>query len=90
MNRPKQKNGEDGENVRTEAYDNNGITFDRYTIIIGEDVYTMSANPSHPQGFNQYCCKTSELHLYPTDRRVRIKDLPKEVQRAIRQRRKRE
>jgi len=36
------------------VYDNGGKTADRYTVIIGDDVYGMSDNPDSPQGFNQY------------------------------------
>ena len=35
--------------------DNGGKTADRYTVRIGEDIFGMSDNPFHPQGFNQYC-----------------------------------
>jgi len=34
--------------------DNNGKTFDRYTVIIEDIVFGMSHNPLHPQGVNQY------------------------------------
>ena len=37
------------------VYDNNGDTYDRYTVIIGESCYGMSHNPMSPMGFNQYC-----------------------------------
>jgi len=36
------------------VYDNGDETMDRYTVIIGNDVYTMSSNPDSPQGVNQY------------------------------------
>ena len=42
--------------------DNEGITFDRYTVITPEgNVYGMSYDPSSPTGFNQYCCQESDL-----------------------------
>lgn len=36
------------------TYDNGGTTIDRYTIIIDNDVYSMSINPNSPQGVNEY------------------------------------
>lgn len=48
----------------TERYfDNGGQTIDRYTIIIGSGVYGMSENPTHAQGFNQYCGEVEEFDL---------------------------
>jgi len=58
---------------------------DRYTVVIGEEVYGMSDNPLSPQGFNQYCCTRGEL-IGHTGREVAIVDLPKDVQTAIGQR----
>ena len=47
------------------VYDNDGITFDRYTVVIPRgDVFGMSENPSSPQGFNQYICQEHDLKLY--------------------------
>ena len=37
------------------VYDNKGTTMDRYTVVINNDVFTMSTNPLHPQGVNMYC-----------------------------------
>jgi len=44
-----------------EVYDNGGETIDRYTAIIGHDVYGMSKRPSSPQGVNQFSCGTNQL-----------------------------
>lgn len=44
------------------VFDNGGKTQDRYTVVIGSDVYGMSEDPTHPQfGFNQYSGDVSEL-----------------------------
>jgi hypothetical protein len=54
------------------VFDNDGETWDRYTVIIGRasaivpdigtaDVYGMSADPLSPQGFNQYSGEIGEL-----------------------------
>ena len=70
-------------------YDNDGITFDRYTIIIDDDVYTMSHNALSPQGYNQYM-GTLEIDLididWSTDILIGIDDVPIEVQEAIKRR----
>ena len=72
--------------MRTAVYDNNGKTIDRYTVIKGDSVYTMSDNPNFPLGVDMYCCDISEVNMekIKKDKKVRIKDLPKEVQKAIR------
>ena len=42
--------------------DNQGETFDRYTIITPDgEVYGASVDPFHPQGFGQYCGHSIEL-----------------------------
>jgi hypothetical protein len=67
-------------------WDNEGETFDRYTVIIAGTVYAMSANPNSPRGFNQYVGE----NLCPIPvwgKQVPFKSLPKEVQRAIKLRR---
>jgi len=51
-------------------FDNNGETFDRYTIILKEDasIYGSSENPFHPQGFGQYCGEThKDVNEYIND-----------------------
>lgn len=73
------------------VYDNGGKTVDRYTVLIGDDVYEMSDNPFSPQGFNQY------VGLIGTDvvvgshlgKKVNVDRLPEDVKRAIKERQKR-
>ena len=47
------------------VYDNEGRTFDRYTVIFPNgDVYGMSENSTSPQGFNQFLGNMNEeIHL---------------------------
>ena len=68
-----------------ELFDNGGRTFDRYTVILGEDVYTMSEHPLSPDGVNLYGGEIGDTN---EDRGARVvfDDLPAEVQEAIRQR----
>ena len=40
--------------MKARIYDNGGRTADRYIVIIGNDVYTMSDDAMMPNGFNQY------------------------------------
>lgn len=48
--------------MKTYIFDNQGKTFDRYTIISANgEVYGSSDNPFHPQGFGQYCGHVIEL-----------------------------
>ena len=46
-------------NVR--VFDNGGISFDRYTVLIDGDAFGMSHNPNSPQGFNQYIGCAEEI-----------------------------
>lgn len=43
------------------VWDNEGSTFDRYTVRIRNDYYGMSANPFSPQGFCQYVGSYPEI-----------------------------
>jgi len=44
----------EGRDMKLAIYDNNGKTADRYTVIIGNDVYGMSTDANMPNGFNQF------------------------------------
>ncbi len=46
---------------KIQVYDNGGKTFDRYAVVLGKDVYTMSNNPNSPQGFNQWWGEVYEV-----------------------------
>jgi hypothetical protein len=83
-------------NHKIKVYDN-PETFDRYTIVIDNDVYSMSENPSDPQGFNQYNFTIddvnkakngwmNELNYENIGKRVKLTQLPKEVKKAIKER----
>ena len=69
-----------------EVYDNDGETFDRYTVIIDGVVYGMSANALQPDGFNQYSGQLADLPGAREGERITIESLPEEVQEAIRRR----
>lgn len=75
------------DNSKVIVYDNGGKTADRYTVFVGDSVYTMCDKPLSPQGFNQYAGNTGEIkqgvHL---GKKVKISDLSDDVQAAIRQR----
>ena len=44
----------------------NQRTFDRYTIILDDDVYIMSENPMSPDGINMYVGKEGEVYIEPS------------------------
>lgn len=73
-------------------YDNNGKTFDRYTVVYtpfkdNNQLYfpyvTMSDNPFHPQGF----CQHNELCFRSTRRSgekvINFKELPEDCKKVI-------
>lgn len=65
-------------------YDNDGKTFDRYTVIYMDSpenrsgifaAVGMSANPFHPQGFGQHTSAMPGPHL---GRRIHFDELPED------------
>ena len=75
------------------VFDNQGRTFDRYTVVIGKNVFTMSKNTTSPQGFNQYAGelgKDINLDILQKGELVKYLSLPKDVQKAIQDRLKEE
>lgn len=73
-------------NVR--IFDNGGQTADRYTVIIGDSVFTMSENAMWPQGVNMYAGEVSELPGAMDGTEISLEEVPEEVKRAIDQRQK--
>lgn len=74
-------------------FDNEGETVDRYTVYIGRDgvtdIYSMSDNPSHPQGVNQYSHTVQGMEppeAHDDDIEIGFPALPEKVQDAIRER----
>lgn len=69
------------------VWDNQGKTFDRYTIRIRNSYYGMSSNPNHPQGFCQYCGDYGSVvegkHLGKLLQRKEYRLLPEEVRKTI-------
>ena len=48
------------------AWDNGGLTMDRYTVVIGDDVWFMSNYPAYPNGVCMYGgeCPTDYNDVY--------------------------
>ena len=63
-----------------EIYDNGENVIDRYTVIIGNDVFTMSHNPTSPNGVNQYVGSRNEIDINNIGKL--ITDIPPEVRDA--------
>lgn len=64
------------------VYDNGGISFDRYTVFAGGDVFVMSSNPLSPQGMNQWVGKESDFEGLDGVL-LREDEIPPEVRRAV-------
>lgn len=58
---------------------------DRYTIIIENSMYTMSADAQSPQGVNMYCCEVQSDYV-SIGKEIEMRDAPQEVRWAIRDR----
>ena len=70
-------------------FDNGGATFDRYTIVTKDAIYTMSAWPLSPSGFNQFSHFLEEgetYHAGNTEKEIPLKEAPVDVLIAIIQR----
>lgn len=66
------------------VYDNGGATFDRYTIVTKDALYTMSDRPLSPSGFNQGSDNLEgEYEPRNSEREVPLRDLPVDVLIAI-------
>jgi len=73
------------------VYDNGGKTADRYTVVIGTDVYGMSDNATAPNGVNMYVGEIgTDVHpdFIKSMKKVKVNSLPQAVQKAIKQRMK--
>jgi hypothetical protein len=67
------------------VYDNKG-KIDRYTVVIGDDVYAMSDNPLDPQGTDIRIGRKGEFDLLESPaigESMRFDLLPEQVKRAI-------
>lgn len=69
--------------------DTTGKFFDKYTVVIDKEVYSMSENALSPQGVNQYCGGVELCKDFANSRgfkRIKMQSLSNEVKRAIRER----
>ena len=53
---------------------------DKFTVVIGNQVFTMSIDPRQPNGFNQYAGEAEDFDGFAGANRVTVND---EVLRAI-------
>ena len=68
------------------VFDNGGATFDRYTIVTKEALYTMSTNALSPSGFNQFSHAISDgeyHHDKNREKEISLRDTPVDVLIAI-------
>ncbi len=56
---------------------------DKYTVIINNDVFTMSENPNSPQGSNQYFGNINAFSLDYFDNKRELDSIPIEIVKAI-------
>jgi len=75
---------------RVLVYDAGKGALDRYTVVIGKDVYAMSSNPNSPQGVNQYVFSFDSTDVSDISKgwgkKLSLKKVPPEVKKAIRRR----
>ena len=69
----------------TIIYDNGGETIDRYTVVLGRDVYFMSDNPTSSSGINVYAGEKKDFDSFSGEK-VPLQQLPELVQKAIKAR----
>jgi|GEM_PF-2423238 len=75
-----------GDVSEVKVYDNEGESFDRYTVLIGEDAYGMSENAMSPQGFNQFLGDVGAIAIEDLGRKIEENEIPSQIQEAIRDR----
>jgi len=72
------------------VFDAGEKSLDRYTVVIGKDVYAMSANPNSPQGVNQYVFSLDDTDNSNSSKgwgkKLSWEKVPSEVKKAIRRR----
>jgi hypothetical protein len=72
--------------MEIQIFDNGGRTCDRYTIILGQDVFIMSSNPLSPQGINMWA-GTIPIHKWgkcaPLGKPISFEGLSEEVKEAV-------
>jgi len=68
------------------VFDNGGKTIDRYIIVIGKDVYTMSHNPNSPVGVNMYAGELDRDVFVDTKKFKKLNKIPNEIKDAVKQR----
>jgi hypothetical protein len=81
-------------NIKIMVFDSGPSFADRYTVVIGKDVYSMSADASSPNGISQYIgtlgivndssgilLKLSDLNI---GRKINYERVPEGVKRQIR------
>jgi len=68
------------------VWDNGGMSFDRYTVRVRNDYYSMSHNPISPRGFNQYIGAYPEINEHSLGKSLteyQYRALPLAVREAI-------
>lgn len=83
--------------LRVKCYDNQGKTFDRYTVLFLKAEYSnrckyytylsMSDTPFHPQGFCQHGEISKLLHFCEDNKQIPFSKLPIDCQKAVNQER---
>lgn len=76
-------------NTKITVYDNGGETVDRYTVIVGNDVFAMSDNALMPDGYNQYMGAWAEFDFKNNPaigKEIEYSSLSDEVKTAIQRR----
>lgn len=76
---------------KIKIFDNEGKTLDRFTVVIGKDVFGMSLNPQDPRGFSQFAFTIGRGQGFSQlsdeilkSKKVKFENLPIEVQKGIR------
>jgi len=73
-----------GNNIKVyEEPSQSNDVIDKYTIIIGEEVFTMSGNLNSPQGFDQYWGNIKEFSEEYFESKKELSKIPIEIVKAI-------
>jgi hypothetical protein len=74
------------ESKKVVVYDGGEDQIDRYTVVIGDEFYSMSENPDSPIGVNQFLGDSSDGYKEGKHLGKKLSKIPNSLKKAIKER----